>query len=353
MERNKNHFDYFIVGQGLAGSALAFELLQRGKRIMVWDRPEQNQSSAVAAGLFNPITGKVMVRTWKADLLFPFLADFYKNAEQVLKKRFFHPTPIYRPFLSAEEQNEWMGKSVEATWKNYVDQVFVQSQFGQQVKDNFGGLSLLRCGYVDVNAFMEAVRQRLVSLQAFQHDFLHEDVLTIRDSEVRYHQITARKIIFCNGIHAKQSRLLGNLPLKPLKGETLTVKTQQKLKHIYNRGVYVVPSGKDLTYRVGATYSTKDLSHDITPQGRHELDQKLTNLLALPFEVTNQQWGIRPTTTDRKPILGAHPTLKNTIIFNGLGTKGVSLAPYFARQLAGWLESGLPIEKEVDIQRFY
>lgn len=348
----QNHFDYFIVGQGLAGSALAFELLQRGKRIMVWDRPEQNQASAVAAGLFNPITGKVMVKTWKADLLFPALADFYKNAEQVLGRRFFHPMAIYRPFLSAEEQNEWMGRSIDAAWKNYVDKVFTQSEFGDQVNDKFGGLMLLRCGYVEVNVFMTAMQQRLISLQAFQHEFLHEDELTILDDEIRYRQITAKKIIFCNGIHAMHNKLFGNLPLKPLKGETLTIKTAQRLKHIYNRGVYVVPTENDMIYRTGATYSTKDVSQKTTPEGRLELDQKLSDLLTLPFEVTNQQWGIRPTSADRRPFLGAHPTLKNVVIFNGLGTKGVSLAPYFARQLAEWLETGSPIDREADIQRF-
>jgi glycine oxidase len=40
------------------------------------------------------------------------------------------------------------------------------------------------------------------------------------------------------------------------------------------------------------------------------------------------------------------------IIFNGLGTKGVSLAPYFSDILVRQLENGVPLTKEVDVTRF-
>src|SRR6185369_14016662 len=96
--------DYIIVGQGLAGSALAIELLRRGKKIAVFDEPEKNRSSIVAAGLFNPITGRVMTKTWKADVLFPHLIAFYSGTEKVLGGRFFYPMPLYRPFISVQEQ---------------------------------------------------------------------------------------------------------------------------------------------------------------------------------------------------------------------------------------------------------
>jgi glycine/D-amino acid oxidase-like deaminating enzyme len=68
--------------------------------------------------------------------------------------------------------------------------------------------------------------------------------------------------------------------------------------------------------------------------------------------VVAQEWGIRPTTIDRRPIIGCHPLYKNLVIFNGLGTKGVSLAPYFSAQVAQWLEGKGEILKEVNIKRF-
>jgi len=61
---------------------------------------------------------------------------------------------------------------------------------------------------------------------------------------------------------------------------------------------------------------------------------------------------MRPTTPDRKPILGVHPQHAQAVVFNGLGTKGVSLAPYFSGVLAEALENDAPINKEVDIDRY-
>jgi len=107
----RTHLDYLIIGQGLAGSALALKLLARSKRILVVDQPNHNVASRIAAGLFNPITGKKMVKTWLADKLFPALHTHYKDAEALTGKNFFYPMPIYRPFASIEEQNELMGKS--------------------------------------------------------------------------------------------------------------------------------------------------------------------------------------------------------------------------------------------------
>src|SRR5258708_21923737 len=87
--------DHIIVGQGLAGSCLAIQLLNRGKKIMVFDEPEKNRASKVAAGLFNPVTGKRMTKSWKADEIFPCLFQFYSEAEKLLSNKFFHLLPIY------------------------------------------------------------------------------------------------------------------------------------------------------------------------------------------------------------------------------------------------------------------
>jgi len=62
--------------------------------------------------------------------------------------------------------------------------------------------------------------------------------------------------------------------------------------------------------------------------------------------------GIRPTVKDRRPFLGAHPDHNNLYVFNGLGTKGVSLAPYFAKHLVDHMVDGVELMKEVSIGRF-
>src|SRR5690554_1654655 len=103
--------DFLLVGQGIAGTALSYRLLESGKKVHIVDAAEENDCSRVAAGLYNPVTGRKMVKTWFADHIFPEIEPFYHGLEETLKTKFIYNRPIYRPFSSIEEQNEWMGKS--------------------------------------------------------------------------------------------------------------------------------------------------------------------------------------------------------------------------------------------------
>jgi len=344
--------DYFIVGQGLAGSCLAIQLMERGKTFVAFDQPQMNKATAVAAGLFNPITGRVMSKTWKADLLFPYLFSFYEKSEILLEEKFFFPQNLYRPFLTIEEQNEWMAKSEAAELKDYIENVFVKSTFGSQVHDSLGGLLLKQCGYLDTLSFMASVRAKLNKMNSYREENFNPESLKVTESYVEYDDLRADKIIFCGGMADAAKSYFRKLPLRPLKGETLQIKLTQSLNQIFNRGVYVVPDHQT-KYKVGATYNTQDKTAEVSEAARTELITKLDDLICLPYQITHQDWGIRPTTSDRRPIMGSHHREKKIVIFNGLGTKGVSLAPYFSGQLAAWLMGEGEIDKEVSIERFY
>lgn len=107
---------------------------------------------------------------------------------------------------------------------------------------------------------------------------------------------------------------------------------------IYNRGVFVLPVGANKA-TIGATYDWHDLSCTPTEKARNTLEEKLTNLLKLPYEVVDHKAGIRPATLDRRPFIGLHPQYPHVGIFNGLGTKGVSLAPYLSEVFVNYLLS--------------
>ena len=118
-----------------------------------------------------------------------------------------------------------------------------------------------------------------------------------------------------------------------------------------NKAVFILPVGNNI-YKVGATYEWTDLTEHTTDKGRSELIEKLQKVLKVSFTIIDHQAGIRPTVNDRRPLIGLHPQHSVLCVFNGLGTKGVMLAPYFAKQFADHLEHNLPHEKEVDIKRF-
>jgi len=343
--------DHIIVGQGLAGSCLALELLERGKKIFVFDEPEKNRASAVAAGLFNPITGKRMTKSWRAEKLFPALFRYYKDAEKILEKKFFHEIPIYRPFISVEEQNEWMAQSENPSIKPFIKKIFASAAYEQAI-NLFGGILIDQSGYLDVNLFMDSVRTYLKKADAYSDSSFDTTQIEVNDESVAYKDLAAASIIFCEGVNATGNPFFNWLPIRPLKGETLTVSMGQIPAVIFNRGVYLVPTSQDKSFIVGATYQANDDAEGISVEAKTELEGKLKELIKMEYHLTHQNWGIRPTTPDRKPILGAHPLHKNLVVFNGLGTKGVSLAPYFSEQLADWMEGKTEIQNEVNIQRF-
>jgi glycine/D-amino acid oxidase-like deaminating enzyme len=346
----KRKVDYIIVGQGLAGSTLALQLIERGKEVMVFDEPLKNQCSRIAAGLYNPITGMGIVKTWLAEEVFASLIDFYSRCERLMEQKFLFPKFLYRPFNSIEEQNNWMAKSGENSVGKFVKQIFTTTTYGHEVQDPFGGIVLQSCGYLDTQTFLESTRKLLIEKGFFQEaNFNNREVVHTVDY-VSYKNLRAKKIIFSGGISANP--FFDWLLIRPLKGETLTVRLEIEPSQIFNRGIYLVPTSRPSIYKAGATYELKDLTSGITEKGRNEIEAKLAGLLSMPFEVIGQEWGIRPTTIDRRPMLGEHPNQKNLVIFNGLGTKGVSLAPYFSAQLADWLEGRGEIMPEVNIKRF-
>jgi len=340
--------DYILIGQGLAGSCLALQLLFLNKSILVIDKPDPNSATRVAAGLFNPITGRQMGKTWKADELFSYLHEFYIKSEKFIGSKFFFPMPLYRPFVSIEEQNEWMGRSADPRFSAYIQTLTTYPIHTKQVNNTFGGLLLKHCGYVNTQTFIESVRNQLMLKDSFLEEDFDEALINISEGNVEYKSWRAKKIIFCSGEKILQSRFFSWLPIRPLKGETLILKTEEDLSTIYNRGVYLVPK----IWRVGATYSVNDRTPNSTAEARAELTEKLDELIAFPYTIIDQQWGFRPTTPDRRPILGSHPEFEQLIVFNGLGTKGVSLAPYFSEVLVRWMEKKEPLDHLVDVSRY-
>jgi glycine oxidase len=344
--------DYIIVGQGLAGASVAVQLLKLGKKILVIDNPAKNRASRVAAGLFNPVTGQNSVRTWMAEQLFPYLHKFYKGVEVLTGKNFLREMLLYKPFASVLEQNDWMGKSADPGFREFVERIALQPSFGSLVNDPVGGLFLKQAGFVNVNLFLDSVADLITARGLFwQEDFVDEN-LKISPDFVEYNNVKASRIIFCQGERTGSNRWFANAPVRALKGETIRVKIDWHEDVILNRGVYMVPENEQGEFRVGATYKFNVRTPTITDEGRAELEEKLRGFLNMPFEVLAQDWGIRPTTNDRKPLLGCHKESERLVFFNGLGTKGVTLAPYFSEMLTSWLENGVPINKEVALTRY-
>ena len=341
--------DFLIVGQGLAGSVLALQLLQHGQQVLVINNRTTNQASCVAAGLYNPITGSKLVKTWLADDLFPYLHTFYRAAERTLGTTFLYAKPIFRPFLTAEERTEWLHKVHQAAYTAYVQAIADENYQRAYMRHHHGGLVLQQAGYVDVPSFLAATRTYLQTRGAYlEADFVHEAV-QLTDG-VQYQQYKARRLIFCEGPQVRQNPFFNILPLRPVKGEWRTVSLQQPLDVSYNRGVFVLPRSPRCAM-VGATYDRHHLDLLPTATACETLERRLQQMFALSYSVLNQKVGLRPATADHRPLIGLHPHYPQLGIFNGLGSKGVSMAPYFAAAFMAHLLHQKPLPQAVALTR--
>lgn len=347
-------YDYILVGQGIAGTALAWHLIQTGKRVLVVNDSTRPSASLVAAGIYNPLTGRKLVKTWMADTIFPYAVNFYSQLEGTLHGRFVHPLPIYRPYRTPEERKSFLTHASEAGISEYIqDQPDGQPDISG-LHAPFGGLVVNGGGWIDLISLLEKSRKRFIEKnQYLECDFFSKN-LKINESSIVWDGIESGKVIFCQGVDARENSLFDWLPFNPVKGQILDVLFDSySAEKIVNQGIFILPSPQGGNYRVGATYSWHDLDWQTTDDGREYLENKLRSLVLDAYTILGQRAGLRPSSKDRRPLVGLHPVHRAIGVFNGLGTKGVTLAPYFASEFVQYLENGKELNSEVNIDRHF
>ncbi len=344
-------YDYLIVGQGLSGSILAYQLLNRGKTIAIIDEKPTSSSSKVGAGLVNPFTGPKMVKSWRAEILFPFLKTFYKELEKATRSRFFTEKIIYRPFASIEKMNDWDGRSSQPNYQKFIIRICEKDMHSKFIDDPFGGAEVYGA-VLNMPTFLKAMHAYMVDKCKILEDVFDEKLLTFSKDRIDYKGLQASKIILCTGYKVQKSIYFGWVPIAPVKGEILHLKSDKVFETIYNKLGFIIPQDNGL-YKAGSTYDRHDLSEEPTEHGKNEISKKLDTLLKMNYKIVKHEAGIRPGTIPRRPLIGRHPRHDQMYIFNGMGTKGVSLAPFFGDQFVKCLEDGNYLDQEVDIKKYY
>lgn len=346
-----NKVDFMIVGQGLAGSLLAAELLAVGKTIRVFDANHQGAASAVAAGIINPITGRRLVKSWMIDELLPTALSTYEKQEKFLHKQFLYRTPIHRAINELSDENLWITRS------GYEDNIAYLSP--DLLLDSPEGMNPVKARgiikqacRVDLPTYIQAWKTYFL-----EHNFLEiarfdYTALVVKKEEVVYQDWSAEKIIFCEGHQILNNPWFNFVPMVLAKGEVVILEIPNlPLQEIYKAKLTYVPLGAD-RFWVGATYDWKFIDGQPTEIGKAELLEKIAEDVKAPYKVVDHLAAIRPTIKDRRPVLGPHFEVDNLLIFNGLGTKGASIGPYWAAALTQHLINGDAIDASVNLNRF-
>lgn len=332
-----------VVGQGLAGSVLAMVLAEQGIPCHLVDKPGMAISSTVAAGLYNPIVFKRLTLGWRAEEAVGAAIAFYSNAEKILDLRFFNNTGIYRIHGSSDEAVLWEKRRDEG-WSQHLGRSG-SAEFKSWLNAPFGGAMVYSGGQIHVVSFLDAVRDAFRAKEAFFEDVVNPAELLHSEQGIVWKNQQYRAIIFCEGTALEQNPFFDTPLLRPAKGEVLVVEAPDIPQEIFNGKVYGVPLGNH-QFRVGATYEWGATHAEPTQEKLDELVGQLMNLLKVPFNVIRHEAGIRPATPTRRPLFIRSRKNSRVFAFNGLGTKGVLLAPMLAGEIAQYLKHKKPVHAE-------
>ena len=341
------NLDYIIIGGGLAGSLCSERLQTLQQKVLVISDPNIPSSSAIAAGTWNPIAFKRFLLSWRAEEFIKEMHLTYSRIEQLLGNQYYQKYKVQKIITPGNELDLWREQSAKNEMGVYMNSETTIARFPEGMHQG----EIKNTGKLNLKPLLQDYHRFLQKEQNMLFDTFDYEQLTFKDGHWHYKNYSSSKIIFCEGSHVFKNKYFNWLPIKPAKGEVITIECPGlNMDYILKKNIFILPLGED-KYEVGATYEWKELTWETTEKGRSILVEKLKTLLPFPFKVIDQRAGIRPTSYDRRIIMGEHPIHKGLHVFNGLGTKGVMLAPLAVKEFCNHLVHGVALNPEMDVHR--
>jgi glycine/D-amino acid oxidase-like deaminating enzyme len=343
--------DYLIIGQGLAGSLLAWELMQRDCQVIIIDNGKEN-ASQVAAGLINPITGMRFVKSADVDTLLPVAKHRYSTLADAFQQPFYIEKPMLRLFRSPAELTHCLKRLDDPDYQDYFGAISRPDQTIKNLATPFGFLQQKQTGYLLTRPLLTCLKEFFIARQCYRQANVDYHDIQLEPS-LRWQNISPKRIIFCEGHHAAINPWFSWLPFQPVKGEILTLEHHSQLPDkMLNYGNWLIPINSH-HIRIGATFDRENLDPLPTGRGKNELLNAVKTIQADLAQATliNHQANIRPCTLDKQPFIGHHPLHPQLAIFNGFGAKGSLQIPRYSQFFVDALlnNSFLPS----NIQRYY
>jgi glycine/D-amino acid oxidase-like deaminating enzyme len=309
----------------------------------------------VAAGLINPVTGRWMTKSWNFDQLGPSAEATYRAIEAATGCRIYHPIPAIRYCQNDEDLKRAGRRLRNPRYGDVLGPLHAPGTRGDLFHDAHGSFSIQKAAYVDLPQLVHKLREIFAREGCYEDARFDHAALHPHAPAWRYGDLRAERVIFCEGAAALQNPWFAGLALAPVKGETLLCRAPglalpPQLFH-HRKWLLGYPDG---SFRIGASYDEQDLSpHPTQAQCEALLADARAALKGNPaIEVQDQLAGLRPSAEDNRPLIGPHPHHRGLYLFNGLGSKGASVAPLMSQILAEHLLHGRSIDAELGLARF-
>ncbi|MDQ6988599.1 MAG: FAD-dependent oxidoreductase [Mariprofundaceae bacterium] len=344
-----HNYDILIVGQGLAGSLLAWVLLQYGYKVCVVSDGVKS-ASHIAAGMINPVTGQRFVLAEHTPQHLKTAEEMYQQLGRRLHQQFYFPKTMLRIFNNEKERLHCQKRLNNEHYTPY----FKHAAMPAYIHAPFSGIQQTHTAYIDTANLLKHLATHLAQHHAIRHQHFSAKDVQIQEKGILWQGIFAQKIIFCEGYRMQHNPFFSWLPLQAAHGEIITCHSEKELPpHIINQQQWLLPTDTH-TCRIGATYEPQLQVPTIQTSSKAKLLHFAHQLFNQQphFEVTQHQAGIRPNTLDKQPFIGFHPKHPQLGIFNGFGSRGCLLIPHYAQVLVQYMQQQQPLPKEVDIQRY-
>ncbi len=351
---SQTELDFLIVGQGLAGSLLAWQLHLGGFNIRITRDPEYSGASPVAAGMINPVTGLRLALSAQIDPQLHAASQLYNQIEQVFSVQVFQPRRIARLFRNTQEQHYYDKRHNQARFNKYLGRPFGPDTQDFPVRHELGGFYIRQGGYLDTVTCIDTLASYFHEHQLILNTVIRYDDLVITSDHVQWQDYQVRQVIFCEGARMLKNPWFNWLPMQALHGDILTVSGPDiQNDAILSFGHWLLPL-QGSRYRFGASMhpgrDNPEPDHDSGMQLLDELNASRNT--TRPFSLLSHQAGVRPATRDRMPFVGIHPQFESLAIFNGFGSKGSLTIPYFVSAFIKLLTRQIPLDPESDIRRY-
>ncbi|MGB6092167.1 MAG: FAD-dependent oxidoreductase [Moheibacter sp.] len=342
---------FLIVGQGVAGSCFALKLIRENKSFLIIDQ-DKNKASKVAVGVFNPVVLKRFSLIWDAEPQLRLMHQYFEEFEKICGQKLISQIPTYRIFKDPDEVRTWQKKSKKQELLPFISKEIITTEHAN-INSPLGYAEVRQTGRIKLGECLNAFKNDLTEKNQYINQRFDYSKLQISDDRIQYGDISAEKIIFCEGYGVKDNPWFKDLPVIGVKGEVLKIRTSTLVpKAIWKAFNFLMPIENDICF-TASTYDRDDLTPEPTEKGKQEIMKHLEEIYKGSYSVIDHSAGIRPTVVDRRPLVGSHPKFKNMYILNGMGTRGTLLAPRMTEYLYDYIENGTPINSEADVRRFY
>lgn len=330
---------------------LSWFLHKEGKSFIVMDDAQEDSSTKVAAGIINPVTGRRYATTWMIEELIEFSLLTYKELGQLLDNQFIVQKSVIDFFPTAQMRNAFIERIDEGN--GFLHAYPDQNHFNNSFNYDFGCGEIRPAYMVHLQLLLTLWKEKLEKMNSLMLEKFDVQHVKFNEDSVTYKDIKADKIIFCDGVWGKDNPWFQLLPFAPNKGEAIIIECNNiEHDHIFKKGLTLAPMREVNQYWVGSSYQWEFEDDQPSQRFYDHATSILNNWLKQPYKILSHKAAVRPATLERRPFVGFHPQFPHIGILNGMGTKGTSLAPFFANQLTQHLVYDFPISPEADVKRF-